>query len=89
MAHLDFKITSWKRLFIPDDKVEEVIKRLKDSDCDEVYDLQEIEGIYLTSTNEECEEPMIPSENGGGATHELFNSEGDVIYHNSDNLYEY
>ena len=91
MAHLDFKVTCWKRLAIPDDKVEEVIKRLKDSDCCEVYDLTDILGVYEINDgpDTECEEPMIPSENGGGATQELFDSEGAVIYHNSDNLYEY
>jgi hypothetical protein len=91
MAHLDFKITSWKRFAIPDDKVEEVIKRLKESDCDEVYDIQDIEGVYFVNDgpDAECEEPMIPHENGGSATQELYNSEGDVIYHNSENENEY
>ena len=91
MAHLDFKVTCWKRYYIPDDKVEEVIKRLKESDCDEVYDLTDIEGVYFDQDgpDTDCEEPMIPHENGGGATQELFNSEGNVVYHNSDNLYEY
>ncbi len=56
MAHLDFKITSWKRLFIPDDKIEEVIKRLKESDCDEVYDLTDIDGVYFVDNyySSEC-----------------------------------
>ena len=91
MTHLDFKVTCWKRLAIPDDKVEEVIKRLKESDCDEVYDIQDIEGVYFINSNpnEECEEPMIPHENGGSATQELYNSEGVVIYHNSKNENEY
>jgi hypothetical protein len=91
MAHLDFKVTCWKRFAVPDDKVEEVIKRLKESDCDEVYDIQDIEGVYFVNDgpDAECEEPMIPSENGGSATQELYNSEGDVIYHNSENENEY
>jgi hypothetical protein len=91
MAHLDFKVTSWKRLAIPDDKVDEVIKRLKESDCCEVYDIQDIKGVYFVEqgVDEECEEPMIPNENGGGATHELYNSEGALIYHNSENPDEY
>ena len=29
MAHLDFKITSWRRVFVPDDKIEETIKELQ------------------------------------------------------------
>jgi hypothetical protein len=87
MAHLDFKVTYWKRLVVPNDKVEEVIKRLKESDCDEVYDLLDIDGVYFVQT--ECEEPMIPVENMGSATQELYNSEGDIIYHNSENKDDY
>lgn len=91
MAHLDFKVTSWRRLAVPDSKVEEVIKRLKESDCCEVYDLTDIDGVFEVKDgpDAECEEPMLPNENGGSATHELYNSEGDIIYHNSENPDEY
>lgn len=84
MAHLDFKITSWKRFAVPDDKVDEVIAKLKESDCDEVYDLQEIEGVFCVQTgpDAECEEAMIPDENFGFSTQELYSSEGDLIYYN-------
>ena len=86
MAHLDFKVTCWKRLAIPDDKVEEVIAKLKESDCDEVYNLQEIEGVYFVEDgpDAECEEPMIPDENLGASTQELYNSDGDIIYQNGN-----
>jgi hypothetical protein len=91
MAHLDFKVTCWKRLRVPDEKIEEVIQRLKESDCDDVYDLQDIEGVYFISDgpDAECEEAMIPHENGGSATQELYNAAGDIIYHNSENEDEY
>lgn len=87
MAHLDFKITSWKRFAVPDDKVDEVIAILKESDYDEVYNLQKIEGVYFVQDgpDAECEEPMIPSENFGSSTQELYNSEGDLIYQNGNN----
>lgn len=86
MAHLDFKVTSWKRFAVPDDKVDEVIAKLKESDCDEVYDLQEIEGVFFVQDgpDAECEEAMIPDENYGSATQELYNAEGDLIYHNGN-----
>ena len=91
MAHLDYKVTTWTRMHIPDNKVEEVIKRLKESDSDEVYNLIDIEGVYFIQDgpDQECEEPMLPHENGGSATQELFNSEGDIIYHNSENENDY
>lgn len=86
MAHLDFKITSWKRLKVPDEKVNEVIERLKASDHDEVYNLQDIEGVYFIQDgpDAECEEAMIPSENSGSSTQELYNSDGDIIYQNGN-----
>jgi len=91
MAHLDYKVTTWTRMYIPDDKVDEVIKRLKESDSDEVYDLINIEGVYFVQDgpDQAYEEPMLPNENGGSATQELYNSDGDIIYHNSENLDEY
>lgn len=91
MAHLDFKVTSWNRYYIPNDKVDEVIKRLKESDCDEIYDLQDIDGVYSVQDgpDAECEEPMIPHENGGSATQELYNSDSNIIYHNSENPDDY
>lgn len=86
MAHLDFKVTCWKRLVIPDDKVDEVIAKLKESDCDEVYNLQEIEGVYFVQDgpDAECEEAMIPDENFGSSTQELYNADGDIIYQNGN-----
>lgn len=86
MAHLDFKVTCWKRLVIPDDKIDEVIAKLKESDCDEVYNLQEIEGVYFVQDgpDAECEEAMIPDENFGSSTQELYNSDGDIIYQNGN-----
>ena len=91
MAHLDFKVTCWQRLHVPDDKVEEVIKRLKEIDCDEIYSLQDIKGVYFVENgiDETAEEPMLPSENGGSATQELYDFSGNLLYHNSENPDEY
>ena len=91
MAYLDFKVTSWKRYYIPNGKVKKVIAMLKASDCDEVYDIHELEGVYELhqGPDAECEEPMIPSENGGSATQEVYNDNGDIIYHNSENKDDY
>lgn len=84
MPHLDFKISSWKRIYIPNDKVEEVIKRLKNGDVDTPYDLVEEEGIYFNpcGVDEECEEPLTVEENDGASTQELYSSEGNIIYKN-------
>lgn len=91
MAYLDFKVTSWRRYYIPDEKVKKVIAMLKASDCDEVYELRELEGIYELhqGPDQECEEPMIPAENEGSATQELYSSKGEILYHNSENKDDY
>lgn len=84
MAHLDFKITSWKRVFVPDDKIEETIKLLKEGGCDTPYDLMDLEGYYDSPTDgdQACEEPMLPNENEGYSTQELYSENGDIIYSN-------
>lgn len=84
MAHLDFKITSWKRVFVPDDKIEETIKLLKEGGCDTPYDLMDLEGYYDSTTDYDncCEEPMLPNENEGCSTQELYSENGDIIYSN-------
>jgi hypothetical protein len=85
MAHLDFKITSWKRVFVPDDKIQETIEKLKAGDCDEPYDLMMEEGYYESTgdIDQVCEEPLLPSENDGFATQELYDNDFNLIYNNS------
>ena len=90
MAHLDFKVTSWKRVFIPDDKIQETIEKLKAGDSDVPYDLIMEDGYYeSTSDNDQaCEEPMLTNENDGWATQELYDDNGKILYSNSTKLYE-
>lgn len=83
MAHLDFKVTTWKRIHIPDNKVQEVIEELKNKTPGEgPYDLLEQEGFYEDNSIEDFEEPMTTDENEGASTQELYNSEGQLIYQN-------
>ena len=91
MAHLDFKITSWKRVFVPDDKIQETIEKLKTGCCDEPYDLIMEDGYFESTSDgdQACEEPMLPDENDGFATQELYNTDGDLIYHNGTNDFIY
>ena len=86
MAHLDFKITSWKRVHIPDELVDEVIEQLKQGDVDAPYDIMEKSGVYLdpAGTDEECEEPMTLDENDGASTQELYGDDGSIIYRNGE-----
>jgi len=84
MAHLNFKVTRWEKLHIPDEMVNDVIEKLKSSDVDEVYELMELSGIYheTTTPDEAAEEPMLIEENENCSTQELYNSEGNIIYKN-------
>jgi hypothetical protein len=84
MAHLDFKITSWKRIQIPDERVEEVIQKLKEGGCDAPYDLLDEGDFHIDycGIDLECEEPMTVEENSGCSTQELYSSKGNIIYKN-------
>ena len=82
---LDFKITTWKRIRIPDEKLEEVIQKLKEGGCDAPYDIvDEIDDCYIDycDIDLECEEPMTVEENGGASTQEIYNTDGEIIYKN-------
>lgn len=89
MTYLDFKITSWKRIQIPDERVEEVIQKLKEGSYDTPYDLldedeDKDDACYIDSCgiDLECEEPMTVEQNKGYSTQELFNNEDKIIYNN-------
>lgn len=85
MAYLDFKITSWKRIHIPDERIEEAIQKLKEGGCDAPYDLLDEDGdCYIDSCgiDLECEEPMTVEENEGASTQELYDTDGEIIYKN-------
>jgi hypothetical protein len=86
MPHLDFKITSWKRVHIPDELVDEVIELLKQGDVDTPYDLVETSGIYFdpAGPDEECEEPLTLEENDGASTQEMYNDDGQILYRNGE-----
>ena len=82
---LDFKITTWKRIRIPDEKLEEVIQKLKEGGCDAPYDIvDEIDDCYIDSCDIdlEFEEPMTVEENEGASTQEIYNTNGEIIYKN-------
>jgi hypothetical protein len=83
MAHLDFKITSWKRVFVPNDKIQETIQKLKDGVCD-AFELLEEEGYYDASgyDDQACIEEMLPNENNNCSTQELYDDTGEILYKN-------
>jgi len=84
MAHLDFKVTVWKRIHIPDNRVDEVIEKLKSGVDETPYNLLEDDDFYYNpqGVDEESEEAISVSENGEQSTQEIYNSVGEIIYKN-------
>jgi hypothetical protein len=83
MAYLDYKVTDWKRLYIPNEKVQEVQEIiLNNKGHYAVDDILSIEGVNAEDI-EPCIEPMLVSDNGGSATIEIFNDVWDTISTNA------
>jgi hypothetical protein len=87
MAYLDFKVTNWKRIYVPDELVEEVQNRLINGDVDTPYDLLGEEGHYTLDMGDDelCEEPMSIEENDFCSTQEIFSDDGESIWSNGKN----
>jgi hypothetical protein len=84
MAYLDYKVTDWKRLYIPNEKVQEVQEIiLNNKGHDAVDDIFSIEGVREEDIDP-CIEPMLVSDNRGSATIEIFNDVWDTISTNAE-----
>jgi len=80
MAQVDFKITNWERVEIPDDKLQEVIERIKNGTCTQASHLMDI-GSY-EGVVEDTGEQMFVEENNGYATIDVFDENGEPIFDN-------
>ena len=78
--HVDFKVTAWERVQIPEEKKEEVLKGLKDGTIATANDLVEFvgEGGNYDGVIAETEEQMVTSENDGQPTIEFHNERGQI-----------
>jgi hypothetical protein len=81
MAYVDFKITIWERVFIDDESVDEIAKKIKDGTINSSDDLiNEFESITFDSdVMYETAEQITLEENDNQSTIELYNSEGETI----------
>lgn len=84
MPHLDFKITSWRRINIPEGKVEEVKEYLKENGLESPFDLPEfVKGCYdATNDAESCIEALDLEDNAGFSTQEIYSDEGELLFKN-------
>jgi hypothetical protein len=85
---IDFKITAWERITIPQELEQEVIKAIQNEEITNADDLIEMfgddcfyEGI-LTDVNQQ----MSIEENDHNATIEIINDKGDNIFDNVNGL---
>jgi hypothetical protein len=87
MGYVDFKITTWERVQIDDDKVAEVIELIKSGEINSSNDLIDYEekdfGQLYDGVITETEEQMLPEENDGQSTIEVYNDNKKLEFDNS------
>jgi hypothetical protein len=85
MAYIDFKITTWERVSVPDDQLDEIIEQIKNGEINSSSDLcDECEDASFEGTIDETAEQMSPSENDGQSTIEAFKDDGESVYDNGE-----
>lgn len=70
--HVDFKITTWERINVPEEKEEEVLKLMQSGEIETGADLADYLGGCDIEHLLEVDEYMTPEENGGFSTIELY-----------------
>jgi len=82
MAYFDIKVSVWQRVQIPDDvDLQKVIKFFEEYDGtsnigDIGIDVSGYETLY------DSEHELIPEENGGESTVEIYNSHANLVWNN-------
>jgi hypothetical protein len=84
MAQVDFKVTVWERVTIDDDKLDDVIARIKDGTITSSNDLFSCldDDCSYEGTIDDTMEQMLPIENDNQSTIEVLNGEGETIFTN-------
>lgn len=83
MAHVDIKITTWERIFIKDEDLDQVHQLLQSGEVTTPNELLEhIESEEVESISE-VDEFMTPQENGNQSTMELFKDKETLLWDNS------
>ena len=84
MAQVDFKITVWERVTIDDDKVADVIERIKSGEITTSNELFDCLGDDCTyeGTIDDTIEQMSPLENDNQPTIEVLNGDYETVFTN-------
>ena len=86
IMQVDFKITTWERVEIPQEYQDQVIEALKSGEVSTAEDLIQLlaeatyEGVIA-----ETDEQMTPEDNGGCSTIDVLDEEGNTIWKNAEN----
>lgn len=83
MGYIDFKITTWERMWFDEnnlDKIKEIITNNKFHPLD----LWDDHIIYNTETLSDTDEYMTVEDNNGLNTIEMYNDNGILVYQNGD-----
>lgn len=78
--YLDFKITTWERLYVPEDLQQEIKEQLENGNLQTANDVihkYEHKGVYMEGYISETDETMSVDDNDGQPTIELLNDDGE------------
>jgi hypothetical protein len=78
---VDFKITTWESVSIPDERKDEVIEAIKNGEVENANDLiEKFDGVAAyEGIDDEVSSQMLVEENGGCSTIEVFLGEKKVF----------
>ena len=84
---LDFKVTTWERVFI-NDKVneEELLQKLKTKEIESVSDMYDNYENLSSELLTEHSEQLSTKENSGSATIEVYSEDSSIIFDNSKDI---
>ena len=85
---IDFKITTWERVTIPQELEKEVLKAIENEEITCSDDLIELfgEDCFYEGILSDVSAQMTVEENGQNATIEVLNDKGDTIFDNLNGL---
>ena len=88
--HIDFKITTWERVELPDSLTKEELDTISEKIVDGTFayysDIEEYLGVDLGGAKkmDGFDDYMSPDENGGSATVELLDDDGNRLIANGE-----
>lgn len=82
MYYIDFKVTTWNRIYIPDKSVRKIKDALKKGNIENESDVYNIDDDCEYEHLFEVDTPITLKENKGISTIEAYNEDGKQIYKN-------